>query len=149
MLPEKLDKDTYKLEEELRTAASFESFASEMDDTFLSAEVGRDLTALIKRFKIKKTKLCLEANIHENYCYQIMSGKRYPSREVLLSIFLALHLPYEEANEFLRNHGYPPLYVRRKFDAAVIYALMHGWTVLQCNEHLLANGLPLLKKETV
>ena len=147
MLPEKLDKDTLSLEEELKKANSFEAFASSMDNSFLSVEVGRDLTALIKRAKIKKNKLCLEADIHENYCYQIMTGTRYPRREVLLSILLALRLSYEEANEFLRNHGYSPLYIRRKFDAAVIYSLVHHWSVIQCNELLEKNGLPPLKKE--
>ena len=66
---------------------------------------------------------------------------------MLLSIFLSLHLSYEEVNQFLRDHGYTPLYVRRKFDAAVIFSLMHGWSVMQCNELLQENGLPLLRKD--
>ena len=149
MLPDKINKDTGALEEELRESASFESFAQEMDDVFLSEEVGRDLAALIKARKVKKTKLFMDANIHENYGYQLLSGKRYPSRDVLLSIFLSLGLSFEEVNSFLKAHGYSPLYVRRKFDAAVIYSLMRGWSVMQCNELLQENGLPLLKKEPV
>ena len=35
----------------------------------------------------------------------------------------------------------------RKADAAVIYNLLHGWSVMQCNELLFENGLPLLVKE--
>lgn len=148
MLRENLNKNTHELEQELRESSSFEAFSSSMDNRFLAAEVGRDLAALIKKHKVKKTDLFLDANIHENYGYQILNGTRYPSREVLLSIFLSLHLPYEEANRFLREHGFSPLYVRRKFDAAVIYSLMHGWSVLKCNELLHENGLPLLKRET-
>ena len=149
MLPDKINKDTETLEKELREASSFETFAEEMGEKFLAEEVGRDLANLIKTRRIKKTKLFLDANIHENYGYQLLSGKRYPSRDVLLSIFLSLGLSYEEVNEFLKNHGYPPLYIRRKFDAAVIFSLMHGWSVMQCNELLQENGLPLLKKEPV
>ena len=149
MREELINKATGELEKELRESASFESFASEMDDAFLSEEVGRDLAKLIKERKVKKTKLFMDANIHENYGYQLLNGSRYPSRDVLLSIFLSLGLSYEEVNQFLKTHGYSPLYVRRKFDAAVIYSLMHGWSVMQCNELLSENGLPLLRKEPV
>ncbi|MBQ4002260.1 MAG: hypothetical protein II601_07740 [Lachnospiraceae bacterium] len=142
-----INKNTGELEQELRESATFETFAESMDDAFLAEEVGRDLALLIQKHKVKKTKLFLDANIHENYGYQLLSGKRYPSRDVLLSIFLSLHLSYEEVNQFLRDHGYTPLYVRRKFDAAVIFSLMHGWSVMQCNELLQENGLPLLRKD--
>ena len=147
MSQDMINKNTGELEQELRESATFESFAESMDDAFLAEEVGRDLALLIQKHKIKKTKLFLDANIHENYGYQLLSGKRYPSRDVLLSIFLSLHLSYEEVNQFLRDHGYTPLYVRRKFDAAVIFSLMHGWSVMQCNELLQENGLPLLRKD--
>ena len=147
MSQDMINKNTGELEQELRESATFESFAESMDDAFLAEEVGRDLALLIQKHKVKKTKLFLDANIHENYGYQLLSGKRYPSRDVLLSIFLSLHLSYEEVNQFLRDHGYTPLYVRRKFDAAVIFSLMHGWSVMQCNELLQENGLPLLRKD--
>ena len=147
MLRESLNKSTEVLEEELREARSFSSFADGFDEEFLSAEVGRDLSALIRERKARKAQLFLDAGIHENYGYQILSGKRYPSREVLLSIFLSLRLTPEEANVFLKTHGFSPLYVRRKADAAVIYSLLHGWSVMQCNELLFENGLPLLVKE--
>ena len=148
MLRDNLNKDTEKLEKKLKEAESFEAFTEEMGDVFVSADVGKDLAELIKKRKVKKGQLFLDSNIHENYGYQILSGKRYPSRDVLLSIFLSLHLPLEEANQFLKTHGFSPLYVRRKFDAVVIYALFHGWSVMQCNELLYENGLPLLKKDT-
>lgn len=147
MAQDMINKNTGELEQELRESATFETFAESMDDAFLAEEVGRDLALLIQKHKVKKTKLFLDANIHENYGYQLLSGKRYPSRDVLLSIFLSLHLSYEEVNQFLRDHGYTPLYVRRKFDAAVIFSLMHGWSVMQCNELLQENGLPLLRKD--
>ena len=149
MSQDMINKNTGELEQELRGSATFETFAESMDDAFLAEEVGRDLALLIQKHKVKKTKLFLDANIHENYGYQLLSGKRYPSRDVLLSIFLSLHLSYEEVNQFLRDHGYTPLYVRRKFDAAVIFSLMHGWSVMQCNELLQENGLPLLRKDPV
>lgn len=141
------NKSTTELESLLKETESFENFASEMDEEFLSAEVGRDLSELIKAHKVRKGQLFMDSNIHENYGYQILSGRRYPSRDVLLSIFLSLHLPLQEVNDFLKAHGFSPLYVRRKSDAAVIYSLLHGWSVMQCNELLYENGLPLLKKE--
>ncbi len=147
MSQDMINKNTGELEQELRESATFETFAESMDDAFLAEEVGRDLALLIQKHKVKKTKLFLDANIHENYGYQLLSGKRYPSRDVLLSIFLSLHLSYGEGNQFVRDHVYTPLYVRRKFDAAVIFSLMHGWSVMQCNELLQENGLPLLRKD--
>ncbi|MBQ6679402.1 MAG: helix-turn-helix transcriptional regulator [Lachnospiraceae bacterium] len=147
MSNDKLNKNTDELEQELREAPSFDAFAAEMDERFLAGEVGRDLSALIKSRKIKKSELFAAANIHENYGYQLLNGTRYPSREVLLSIFLSMQMSYEEVNLFLRTHGFTPLYVRRKFDAAVIYCLMHGFSAMKCNELLFEEGLPLLTKE--
>ena len=148
MIRDSLNKDTEKLEKKLKEAESFASFAEEMEGEFVAADVGKDLAELIRKHRVKKGQLFLDANIHENYGYQLLSGKRYPSRDVLLSLFLSLHLPLEEANRFLKMHGYSALYVRRKFDAVVIYSLFHGWSVMQCNELLYENGLPLLKKDT-
>ena len=147
MFRDNLNKETEKLEKKLKDAESFAAFAEEMGEGFISADVGKDLAELIKKHKVRKGQLFLDANIHENYGYQILSGKRYPSRDDLLSIFLSLKLPPEEANQFLKMHGFSQLYVRRKFDAVMIYCLYHGWSVMQCNELLYENGLPLLKKD--
>lgn len=138
--------DTGELENKLREAESFENFAAEMDEEFLAAEVARDLSELIKAHHVKKRQLFMDANIHETYGYELLNGKRYPSRDVLLSLFLSLHLSVDEVNRFFRTHGFAQLYARNKFDAAVIYSLYHGWSVMQCNELLYENGLPLLRK---
>ena len=136
MLPDKINKDTKALEQELQESVTFETFAESMDDAFLAEEVGRDLALLIQKHKVKKTKLFLDANIHENYGYQLLSGKRYPSRDVLLSIFLSLHLSYEEVNQFLRDHGYTPLYVRRKRDVVIWFGFMKHMSLDEVDEKL-------------
>ena len=146
MQNQNLKLDTSELENKLKEAETFASFASEMDEEFLAAEVGRDLSELIRAHHVKKRQLFMDANIHETYGYEILNGKRYPSRDVLLSLFLSLHLTVDEVNRFFRTHGYAPLYARSKFDAAVIYCFLHGRSVMQCNELLYENGLPLLKK---
>ena len=138
--------DTSELENKLKDAESFGTFAADMDEEFLAAEVARDLDELIRSRHVQKRQLFMDSNINESYGYEILSGKRYPSRDVLLSIFLSLHLSVDEVNRFFRTHGFAPLYVRKKFDAAVIYSLLHGWSVMQCNELLYENGLPLLRK---
>ena len=145
MIQKNLNKETKELEKDLKTTPSFRTFAEEMDEEFLSQEVGKDLSEMIRSRGIKKASLFMDANIHEVYGYQILSGKRYPSRDVLLSLFLSMRLDFEEANRFLKTHGFTPLYVRRKFDAAIAYSLMNGLSVLECNELLYENGLPLLK----
>jgi hypothetical protein len=142
-----MKKNTSELENILENAASFGDFAAEMNEEFLAAEVARDLQELIGARHVKKRDLFIDANINETYGYEILNGKRYPSRDVLLSLFLSLHLTVDEVNRFLRTHGYAPLYVRKKADAAVVYCLKHGWSVMQCNELLYENGLPLLRKE--
>ena len=143
-----LKKDTSEIDDQLIKAESFGDFAAEMEGEFLTANVAKDLQELINARHVKKRELFMEANINETYGFEILNGKRSPSRDVLLSLFLSLHLTVDEVNGFLRTHGYGPLYVRRKADAAVIYCLKHKWSVMQCNELLYENGLPLLRKET-
>ena len=142
-----MKKNTSELENILENAASFGDFAAEMENEFLPAEVARDLQELIGARHVKKRELFMESNINETYGYEILNGKRYPSRDVLLSLFLSLHLSVDEVNRFFRTHGFAQLYVRNKFDTAVIYCLKHKWSVMQCNELLYENGLPLLRKE--
>ena len=146
MQEKNLKLDTSKLEDKLKEAESFSAFVQEMDEEFLAAEVARDLAELIREKHVKKRQLFMDASIHETYGYELLSGKRYPSRDVLLALFLSLHLTVDEVNLFFRTHGFAQLYVRNKFDAAVIYSLLHGWSVMQCNELLYENGLPLLRK---
>ena len=148
MQRDNIKKDTTELENKLMKAEFFGDFAAEMENEFLPAEVSRDLQELISARHVKKRDLFMESNINETYGYEILNGKRYPSRDVLLSLFLSLHLSVDEVNRFFRTHGFAQLYVRNKFDAAVIYCLKHKWSVMQCNELLYENGLPLLRKET-
>ena len=54
---------------------------------------------------------------------------RTPTRNFLLRLSLLLRLSESETQRLLKIAGRPPLYARKRRDAAVLYGLIHGLTV--------------------
>lgn len=86
--------------------------------------------------------LCLE----RSYAYRIFNGKRKPTRNILLHIAIQLGLSLNETQRLLRAFGRVELYPHIRFDAAMIYAIEHGYDLLKTDELLQQIGEPSLIK---
>lgn len=64
-------------------------------------------------------------NTDRNYGYQVFSGKRVPTRNMLIRLALLLGLDTEQTNYLLKLAEKPMLYVRNPVDARVFYAIKH------------------------
>ena len=79
----------------------------------LSDTLASCLDALLSRHGLKKGAVIEAAQIERSYGYQLFSGRRgTPSRDVLLSLALAMHLSVEETQTLLRTAGLAMLYPR-------------------------------------
>lgn len=76
------------------------------------------------------------ADVSRSYGYQILRGERLPGRDILLRTALSLHLPLKETQRLLAVGGCGALYPRVRRDAAVIFALNQGMTLLEMEELL-------------
>lgn len=139
------EKDTYILQEELRKSKSLDKFESENNSELYAKSVAEYLNELLIKYDGKKTKIGKRANLDEGYMYQIFSGRRNAKRDKLLQLAFGFPLTVEETQRLLRLGGYGELYVRRKRDAYLMFALENGYDVIQTNELLYDKRVEILE----
>ena len=133
-------KRTEILCQELNSIADFDQFAEQNAEQFQTDSASEILRAAVRRSGIRKAELARRSGMSEVYLHQILSGRRTPSRNRVLALCLALGMDVGETNELLKKCAYAALYVRLRRDAAVHYALEHGWSVYELDEKLLDLG---------
>ena len=75
-------------------------------------------------------------NLERSYGYQILNGRRKPSRELLIRTAILLKMELEEAQRLLKIGNREILYPRVKRDALAIYAIEKKLSLLQYQELL-------------
>ena len=82
----------------------------------------------------------------KGYAYQIFRGERAPSRDILLKIAIGLSATLEETKMLLQLGGKSELYPRVKRDAAILFCLEKGYSIIDTQIFLSDRNLPLLKE---
>ena len=135
---------TAALLEELKDSGTFQKYRESNENCFIETPLHVLLNKLIQEKHIKKIRVIREAEISEVYGYQIFSGKKRPERNKLLSITIPMKLTLDETQNLLKASGYPMLYPKKEADAAVMYGILHGMTLLEVNELLYSEHIPSL-----
>lgn len=139
------EKNTYILQEELRKSNSLHKFEQENDSELCAKSVADYLNELLIRYDVNKPQIAKRADFDEGYMYQIFNGIRKPSRDKLIRIAFGFPLTLEETQRLLCLGGCGELYVRRKRDAYLMFALEKGYDVLQTNDLLYDKGENLIE----
>jgi hypothetical protein len=85
-----------------------------------------------------------DANISRTYGYQIMDGTRIGKRDYYLAIAIAMHLDLRATQRMLAVTSSGSLHALIKRDAAIIFAINHGYDSLRLYNFLTELGLPPL-----
>ena len=80
------------------------------------------------------------ARLDTVYGYQIFNGTRKPSRDKLLQLAFGFPFTYKETLTLLRIAEVGSLYVRRRRDSIIIFALHKGFSLEQLNDLLEQEG---------
>ena len=116
--------DTRDLERKLREEHFF-------DESAVLDSQAPDIHVLINRHLaacgLSHAEVIRRLNVERSYGYQLLNGKRVPTREQMIKLGLLFGLALEEMQRFLKTAGKPILYVRNLTDARVIYAVEHGF----------------------
>lgn len=131
-------KTTDNLKQELMSQVDLDQYIKENEPYFSSLELGQTLSDCIKRKSFLKTELVRRAGISEVYLYQVLSGRRVPSRDRLLCICIGLELSLEETQEILKQVGYAPIYPKIKRDAIIGYGIINRMPLPAVNDKLFA-----------
>lgn len=138
-------KDTNVLQEELRKAESLDKFEEENGSEIYDQSVSEYLNELLIKYDAKRSEIAKRANFDEGYMYQIFNGRRNAKRDKLLRLAFGFPLTLEETQRLLQLGGCGELYVRRKRDVYLMFALEKGYDVLQTNDLLYDKGVEIIE----
>lgn len=114
--------DTEKIYDNLRKSNDIETFIKEHDEEFVETQGHIYLNRLLDSKGISKTQVIRSSNLDRTYCYQILSGKRKPSRNKLLQISLGLRFNTKETKNLIRFFGLSELYPKNRRDAIILFS---------------------------
>lgn len=105
------------------------------------------LTYLIQKSGIKNSELFEKAQLERSYGYQILKGRRVPSRNKVIALALSMNLNLDETNRLLKLADHGTLYANVKRDAVIIYCLVRHYSLIETNEALASYQYPILSEE--
>ncbi len=120
-----------------------DSFPQDWEE-FLDDDIRSFFDALLEEKEMKKGDVIREANLSRTYGYQLMEGRRRGKRDYYLLIALAMSLDLKTTQRMLSVTQCGPLHPLIKRDAAVIFAINHGYDILQTYSFMTSLGLPPL-----
>jgi len=112
---------------------------------FLNNDIASFWKSVIASSNMKKTDIINKADIGYTFFYDILKGKKHPSRDMLIKILIALSCEIDIFQEALRIYEWAALYPKIKRDSIIIYAVNHKYSLSQTDELLLKNGEKALK----
>ena len=131
-------KTTEDLLKTLLRTDEYSQFQELKDNGIVS--LAEHLDALLDQKETSKAEVIYRARLDTVYGYQIFNGTRKPSRDKLLQLAFGFPLTYKETLTLLRIAGVGSLYVRRRRDSIIIFALNKGFSLEQLNELLKQEG---------
>ncbi len=102
------------------------------------------ITSLCREQGLVPERIIKRANIERSFGHQLFKGTRNPSRDTVLQLAFGFAANVETAQELLRCAGMSLLYPRIKRDAAILYCLHHGMTIVETQSILHEMELPLI-----
>ena len=94
---------------------------------FLGEDVRAFFDTILDEKKLRKSEVIRKANINRIYAYQIMTGRRLGKRDYYLRLALAMGIDLRTTQRLLAITQRGALHPLIKRDAAVIFALNHGY----------------------
>lgn len=140
----KHEKTTDELMNEIKQTNEIKKFIERNDGEFTDKPLHEMLNEIIMEKKLKKSEVIKGSGLNRVYSYQILAGKKSPSRDKLIAFCFGLQLDVDETNSLLKSVGMPVLYARNKRDSLIIYALNSGKSVFLANDLLFENGFEIL-----
>ena len=95
---------------------------------------------LIKKHNVTKVQLLDGICVERSYGYQILNGRRMPTRIILLRIAIFLHLDLKDTQRLLSVGKKEALYPKNRFDAILIFAIGHDYDLTMTEELLVSMG---------
>ena len=93
---------------------------------------------------LKREAVISAAGIERTFGYRLFSGARNPSRDTVLQLAFGFGLTTDETQQLCKVAEKSPLHPKVKRDAVIAYAVHNGCSLMDVQQLLFENGLPLL-----
>lgn len=133
------NKSTEYLQSELKHASSLKKFIQENENNFKAKSIPEYLNDMLIKYDMEKSDVVRRSGLSGTYAYQIFDGKKSAGREKLIQLAFGFPLNLEETQRLLRFGGHNELYVKKKREAFIMYALEKGYELDHVNELLYQN----------
>lgn len=120
---------------------SFPAFPSEGASGFLDPDIRDFFDELFLKTGLSRSAVIRDANISRTYGYQIMDGTRIGKRDYYLSLAIAMRLDLTTTQRMLAVTSNGALHALIKRDAAIIFAINHGYDNIRLYEFFKELGL--------
>lgn len=124
----------FMLENEKNIKENWESVSEYMD----ILPFHKYLDTIISERKISVPDVGVKALLSRSFTYQIFSGDRVPSRNIILRIALALELSLDDTQRLLKLADRGALYPKIKRDAVIIYGINNKLGLYKTDETLVS-----------
>lgn len=139
-MPDNRTPDTKLLLQLLREKASFEEFLLRGGDAINNPTLTTLLITYLSQSRKNVAQIADAAMLSQSFAYQVFSGIRKPGRNALVSLAIALRLDVAQTQRLLVVAQKGELYPRVRRDAAILFAVEHGYTLSQTEEVLQSVG---------
>lgn len=114
----------------LLDCAQFREGVDMIRDQLLSSSIRDYFTGLLKAHGLHAHEAVRGAELDKDFGRQLLIGERMGRRDYYIQLAFGMKLSVEEAQSMLSYLGIGPLYALRKRDAAVMYALKEGYSLM-------------------
>lgn len=94
------------------------------------------LQELMQKHNMTMTDVIRISLLSKSYVYQIFSGERMPSRDVLLRLGLSMSCSVDEIQQLLIHAQTGSLYPKVRRDAAILCCISQGLSLIETDEFL-------------
>ena len=136
-----LRRDTDTLFDVLERSRTLTGALKTLDGDMDAPSFTQCLARYMEERDLNATQLSEAALLSRSFTYQLCSGQRRPSRDIILRLALVLELSVDETQSLLRTAQRGALYPRVLRDAVIIFALQDQMDILAADEQLLSRGL--------
>ena len=137
-------KKTTDLMNELNQTPHIDQYLKNNEEYIIYLTLSNYLCDRLEKKSLSKADVIKKADINEIYGYQILSGKRTPSRNKLIRLCIGAEFSLDDTNETLKVAGFSPLFPKIKRDSIIIFGIQNNYPIWQINESLYAHQLESL-----
>lgn len=139
-------KRTNDLMEELSGQdTDLDRYFEENPTSFINVDIKEFWKKAVDTSSKTKSDIINKADMSYCYFYDVINGRKIPSKDKIIRIALAMNLSLDDCQEALRISGKSALYPRIKRDSILIYAINKGYSIYQTNDLLAEHGEEILK----